>query len=143
MGKWVEAQDVLNRWIGGGAPAVNSPVLETLIEDVEDAVLEIFPSIQIRIDSTELPLSRMKRVIAGVVIRYWNVGQEFRTSYSETTGPFAHGASYATGAGKGIKLTDDEIKSLSPDRTKRAFTVSMAPRAHSHHPWWDGGYDCD
>lgn len=143
MATWITPQDVLNRWISGGAPSATSPILLTLIEDAEDAVLEIFPTIQIRIDSGDLPLVRVVRVISSVVIRAYNIGQEYRTSFSEATGPFSHGASYADGAGKSITLTEDEIKSLSPDRTKRAFSVSMAPQAHSHRPWWNAGVDCD
>jgi hypothetical protein len=138
MAVWVTAQDVLDRWKDGAKPNITSASLLTLIQDVEDAVLEVFPRIQERIDSGDLHLRTVVRVVSYAVIRIWNIGQEYRGSFSEATGPFSHSASYTGGAGEGVSLTDAEIKSLSPDRTKRAMSISMAPHARSRSAWLDG-----
>lgn len=149
---WVTPQEVLNRFIDADKPDVTDAVLLTLIEDVEDAVLEIFPNLQSRIDAMAIPLARVKRVVSQVVIRSWKISQEYRASYSEASGPFSHGAGYGSGeAGKGIRLTDDEIKSLSDRKKAGIIMVSTAPNAHSHaRPWayvtgsgWQEWGDCD
>lgn len=123
---WVTPEDVTSRWLGGGVPAVNSPILATLIEDAEDAVLEVYPRIQERIDGGTLPLNRVKRVVSGVVIRAYKIASDYRNSYSETTGPFSQSGSFSDGTPRTISLTEEEIRTLAPNRTKQAFTVSMA-----------------
>lgn len=143
MATWVTPQDVLDRWISGDQPHETSKVLMTLIEDAEDAVLEVFPAIQLRLDNFELPLNRLKRVIASVVIRGYKT-QEYRTSFSETTGPFSISGSMGEKTPRGIMLTDEEIKTLSPAGTSnKAVSVSVAPHMHSgrgyDYLWVDGG----
>lgn len=127
---WVTPEDVISRWLGGGSPSVDSPILATLIEDAEDAVLEVYPRIQERIDSGLLPINRVKRVVAGVVIRAYKIASEYRNSFSETTGPFSQSGSFSEQTPRTISLTDEEIRTLAPNRVKQAFTVSMAPNSH-------------
>lgn len=133
MATWLTSEDVITRWIGPSAPLADSPTLLTMIEDAEDAVLEVYPRIQERIDANTLPLNRVKRVVAGVVIRAYKIAQEYRTSYSEATGPFSHSVSMGTDFSRNISLTDEEIRTLAPERGKRAISVSMAPHMHSNN----------
>jgi hypothetical protein len=108
-----------------------------MIEDAEDAVLEVFPRIQERIDANTLPLNRLKRVVAGVVIRTYKLAQEYRTSYSEATGPFSHSVSMGNDFSRNVSLTEEEIRTLSPERNKRAMSLTMAPRMRQNNdPLW-------
>lgn len=145
MAEWVTPTDVLDRWINGSQPDENSKTLAVLIDDAEDAVLMAFPDMQDRIDSLEMPLNRLKRVIAGVVIRVYKIGQEYRASYSETTGPFSHSGSVTDSNPRNITLTDEELRTLAPKRST-VFSVSMAPRMRSPYvfdegPWVRGSGD--
>lgn len=133
MAKWTTPADITSRWVGAYAPDTTSAVLLTFIDDAEDEILRVFPRIQERIDANTLPLNRVKRVVAGVVIRAWKVAQEYRNSFSENTGPFAQSGSFSENIPRVIKLTEDEINTLSPESTKKVFTVSMAPFAHSNN----------
>lgn len=133
MAAWITPEDIITRWIGLGAPAADSATLLTMMEDAEDAVLEVYPRIQERIDANTLPLNRVKRVVAGVVIRAYKIAQEYRASYSEATGPFSHSVSMGADFSRNIALTDEEIRTLAPERGKRAMSISMAPRMHSNN----------
>lgn len=143
MAAWITPEDIITRWINSdgaptGAPAADSDTLLTMIEDAEDAVLQVYPRIQERIDANTLPLIRVKRVVAGVVIRTYKLAQEYRTSFSEATGPFSHSVAMGTDFSRNIALTDEEIKTLAPERGKQAISVSMAPWMRSNNDAiWD------
>lgn len=154
MAHWITPQDVLDRWIGGGAPSLNSPQLTTIISDVEDAAAEAVPELGKSITEERLPLQRVKRILSGIVIRHYKRGYEVRASFSETTGPFSHSASFASDRTPGISLSDEEIASLTVDHSEnaRAFSVDMAPGAfipntsyysdRNPYPWesYSGGW---
>lgn len=130
MSTWATPTDVLNRWVGDGAPAQASDTLLTFIADAEDEILRHFPKIQERIDRNELPLRRVQRVIADVVIRAYKVGNDYRSSYSETTGPFSHSGSYSDNTPRSVKLTESDIAALAPDEQQTTM-LNMAPYARA------------
>lgn len=134
MAMWVEPEHVLNRWLSGSRPEETSETLLTLIDDAEDEVLRIFPDMQERVAVGDMPLMRLQRVISEIIIRCYKIGQEYRSSYSETTGPFSHSGSMADAKPRNVSLTEDEIRILSPKSGKKAFMVTLMPQ-WDEYPW--------
>ena len=142
---WATAETVLSRWIGSGAPNASSSTLTTLIEDTEDEILRIFPAIQARIDSNELPLSRVQRVISQVVQRAYRLSGEYRTSFSEATGPFSHSGTYDSSTPRTVSLTEEEKAVLRPaQKPGNRYSLSMLSSGYSgfglHDDMELGGY---
>lgn len=124
---WTTPNDVIKRWVGGDSPSEASPVLVEIIADAEDEILRHYPKIQVRIDSNELPLRRVQRVVSDVVQRAYKIAGDYRTSYSETSGPFAQSASYGSDTPRTVRLTADEVSMLAPQSDSGAYTLNMAP----------------
>lgn len=141
MNTWVNPADVISRWVGGGAPTEASTTLATLIGDAEDEVLRHYPRIQERIDEGSLPLRRVQKVVSEAVIRAYKIAGDYRSSFSETTGPFSHSGSYGENTPRGVRLTNEEIAALAPVEDAVVTMVNMAPRARSPYTdYYDEGY---
>jgi len=122
---WTTFADVVNRWVGPGAPTNQSQV-ETLIEDAEQVVLSEFPKIQDRIDSGALPIERVVMVVVQMVTRFLR-NPEGLSNVQQTTGPFSQSRSFADRS-SGLMLTDSELKLLQPARGK-AFEINLGVNA--------------
>lgn len=127
---WATFADVVDRWVGPGAPTNQSQV-EKLIEDAEQVILSEFPGIQERIDNESLPLERVTLVVVQIVTRFLR-NPEGLSNVQQTTGPFSQSRSFAERA-SGLTLTDSEIKLLAPQRGK-AFEVDLGWRASAPMP---------
>lgn len=124
---WATFADVVDRWVGPGAPTNQSQV-EKLIEDAEQVILSEFPGIQERIDNESLPLERVTLVVVQIVTRFLR-NPEGLSNVQQTTGPFSQSRSFAERS-SGLTLTDSEIKLLAPTRGK-AFEIDLGWRANA------------
>lgn len=121
----VSTEEVLKRWKESGSkPDADDVVLETLIEDTEDHIEFIFPSIWERLDSGELPEQRLNRVVSSVVQRAWMDNGENRSFFSETVGAFSQSATIRSSEDSGIYLTAKE-KALLSGQGKRGVLSTV------------------
>lgn len=121
---WTVAQDVIDRWVGPGAPSVTSQI-DLLIEDAEQLIVEKFPKIQDRIDDGSLKPVTIKRVVSGMVARVYQ-NPENLSYFQRTTGPFGSGKTFRDSGVSGLGLSDSDIAALSP-RIGGAFSVDLLP----------------
>lgn len=127
---WTTPEAVLNRWLGSGAPEASDPKLLVFIEDAEDEILRHYPEIDARIADLSLPLNRVQKVVARVVIRAYKVAYNPLSSFNRTAGPFSEGGTYDTGTKKHISLTSEDIDELAPPASSFSYgTTDMAPNA--------------
>lgn len=126
MLQWTAPEDVTARWIGDDAIPADNTKLTTLLEDVEDAILGEFPDIQARITAGALPLARVKRVAARVVIRHLRNPDGLRQA-QEQTGPFGSQVMYGGAEPGALALTDEDRAELSGASVSRAFTIDTTP----------------
>lgn len=124
---WATFADVVDRWVGPGAPT-NQAQVATLIDDAEQVIRAEFPKIQDRIDSGALPLERVTMVVVQMVTRFLR-NPEGLSNVQQTTGPFSQSRSFADRS-SGLMLTDSELKLLQPTRGK-AFEVDLGWRAQA------------
>lgn len=123
---WTNPQDVLDRWVGSGAP-VDEDLVQALINDAEAIILSEFPRIQERISSGRLPLNAVLFVVSKQVSRVLR-NPEGLTYWQQTTGPFGQARNYGS-AGQDIWLTADEKAMLAPKKSGKAFSIDLAPEA--------------
>lgn len=132
---WTTAQDVLDAWIGEGAPESIASI-ETWIGKAEREIRSRVPSLVGRIAAevadpaggTDLR-ETAKDVTVAMVIRVFRNPEGIRqTNTTTTTGPFSDTESrtYAAGVPGGLGLTDDELTKLQGDRGG-AFSIDMIP----------------
>lgn len=123
---WVSPQDILDRWVGSGAPD-DEDLTQALINDAESVVLAEYPRIQDRINDATLPLSTVVMVVSRMVMRVLRNPEGL--SYSQmSTGPFSQGKNYGTGNAD-IWMTSDEVKLLAPKRKGKAFELDLGANA--------------
>lgn len=125
---WTDYTDVENRWVGGGFPA-DEALVTTLIGDAEDTILAEFPTIQDRIDIGDLPLSRVQKVVAKMVMRHLRNPKGHRQT-TDGAGPFQQSVTYGGDEPGSIYLNDADRAELAP-RTSlkgKAFSVEMTPQ---------------
>jgi hypothetical protein len=129
---WTSPQDVVDRWINDPMqPDALDPHLAMMISDAEDAINAHFKDIQARIDSEDLPIQRVHRVVARMVITAWKIAGNPLASFQQTTGPFSVGGTYDAKAKKHISLSGDDIKDLSPKSTSyNYFMTYMGEQAN-------------
>lgn len=135
MSIWVQPQDVLDRWTGDDAPAVNDKILITLIDDAEILLEARFSNIAERIQNETLKDGILKIVVSAMVQRAYNSEPTNKASYSYTSGPFSEQGSYSGSSGEdGMSLTQKEIALLAPKGSlSRAFSVNM-DTGHANFP---------
>ena len=125
---WTAPSDVRDRWIGDDPLTATDAQLTTLLEDAEDTALREFPDLQARIDATEdpLPLGRVKKVLARVVIRHLRNPKGLRQAM-DTTGPFSTQIMHSGDTPGELYLTDEDRAELGEARSGRAFTIDTTP----------------
>lgn len=121
---WTTYEDVESRWLlDDDLPDAGR--VEQLIADAEDAVLERVPNIQERLDRDLVPVERVKRVVASLVIEVLKNPRGFR-QVSTTTGPYTDSETYGGDSPGAMVLTDAQVRSLAGGRlTGRPFTAPM------------------
>lgn len=119
---WVYADEVRDRWIGADHEVPDSAV-DVLIGDAEDAIRSAVPGIDALVE-VSIPLSRVKRVVARMVIRVLRNPSGIRTM-QETTGQFSGSTTYAGDSPGEIVFTDDDRRDLLGKGAsgRRAFSV--------------------
>jgi len=132
---WTSPQDVKDRWLLGDFPVLD-PQLAVLIGDAEDTVGSEFLDIQARIDAGTLPLTRVKKVVARMVIRHIRNPEGIR-QVSETTGPFTGSRTYGGAEPGAMYLTDEDRAELSGAKSgQRAFSIDTIPTTSPYSPFY-------
>lgn len=140
---WAVPSDVRDRWIGGSLDATDGQ-LATLIADAEDTILSEFPDLPDRIDSTDpattIPLLRVKKVVARVVMRHLRNPEGLRST-QEGAGPYQRSTTYGGNEPGSLYLTDEDRAELGGALTGAAFTIDQSPPATVTGPdgWLDLG----
>ena len=126
---WSAPDDVRSRWVSDSPLTVDDAALNVLLEDAEDLVLSEFPDISERIPSP-IPVLRVKRVIARVVIRHLKNPDGVRVQM-ETAGPFSDQRTFSGDSPGALYLTDQDRSDLSPSVAPgKAFQIDMTPKAN-------------
>lgn len=137
---WTTAADVIDSWIGDGAPT--DPLLvNTWIGRVERMIRRNIPDLQARLDieaglvpaSTEL-LDVTRDIVVAVVTRIFRNPEGVRTR-QESTGPLAGSVTYGGNEPGGLALTADELTSLRGS-SGGAFMVDMMPSTSPFSPYY-------
>lgn len=123
---WATPQDIIDRWVGAGAPT-DTDLVSALIADAEAVILAEYPKIQDRIDDDLLPVGTVVMVVSRMVSRMLR-NPEGLTYWQQNTGPFGQGKNYGSG-NQDIWMTADEVKLLAPKRKGKAFELDLAPNA--------------
>lgn len=140
---WTVAADVIDSWIGDGAPT-DSGLVDVWIGRVERMIRRTVPDLQVRLDvegelvppASEL-LDTVRDVVVAVVTRIFRNPEGVRTR-QESTGPLQGSVTYGGSEPGGLTLTADELDSLqgSPDR-QRAFMIDMMPSTSPYSPFYE------
>lgn len=133
---WTNYDDVASRWISGVIPADETQVT-TLIGDAEDTIIREYPDIQDRIDEGSLPVERVQKVTARMVIRFLRNPTGVR-SVTQGAGPFQQSTTFGGDEPGAMYLTDaDRYELAGPTSQKgKAFSVDMTPQG-AHVPMPD------
>ena len=121
---WTTFEDVVDRWVGPGAPT-DDGLVEALIGDAETIILAEFPRIQERIDDESLNADVVKLVVTRMVSRLLR-NPEGLSYVQQTTGPFSQARNYS-GAAADVWLSADEKALLAPGGKGKAFSMNLAP----------------
>ncbi|MGI5493824.1 hypothetical protein [Microtetraspora malaysiensis] len=122
---WTDPQDIVDRWVGPTLTATEGQ-LTTLIGDAEDTILREFPDIQDRIDADKLPLARVVKVVARMVIRHLRNPEGIRAT-QEGAGPYQVSRTYGGDEPGALEMTDADRAELAPKRRGRAFSIDTTP----------------
>lgn len=127
---WTQPSDIRDRWIGDLPQGVEDQYLLTAIEDVEDQFIILVPELVDEFGAS-IPLTRVKRVVARVVIRHLRNPDGYR-SLSEATGPVTASVTYSGDDPGALAVLSEDIEILQGRAAaKGAWSVSMIP-AHSY-----------
>lgn len=123
---WTTTADVTTRWVGPEAIPADDAMIATLLEDAEDTILGEDPAIQTRIDLLELPIQRVRKVAARLVIRHLRnpAGQR---SVMDTGGPYARNVVFGGDEPGSLYLTEQDRDELGLRASSGAFTVDTMP----------------
>jgi hypothetical protein len=110
---WAVAQDVLDAWIGEGAPS-NTASVTTWIGRAERLVRSSVPGLQGRIDGGLEPdlLEDVRDVVVSMVERKFRNPEGVRTR-QESTGPFSGSVTMGGDQPGELWITDVELKRIS------------------------------
>lgn len=123
MGRFVEADDVKNRY-EGVIPDDRSTWLTTRIDDVEADLILMVPSLGVEDVDQIAParLQKVKAVVADKVLELYRNPERARTR-TQAAGPYNESTTYDSGGGKSVSrgyFTDDEVANLRLPRTHRS-----------------------
>lgn len=140
---WVVAADVIDSWIGPGAPN-DTALVDTWIGRSERMVRRSVPDLQERMDAEEelIPsstdlLELTRDVVIGMVTRVFR-NPEGKRSIQSASGPLSESTTFGGDTPGGLVMTSEESDLLSGFRPGEAFVVDLiaghqeAPRAF---PW--------
>lgn len=146
---WTEPDDVTGRWIGDDPIPATEDQISTLIADAEDTILREFPTLPDRVYTADaptdsdnpIPLFRVKKVVARVVIRHLRnpTGQRTRM---EVAGPYTENVTYGGDSPGSLYLTDEDREELGGLLTGAAFTIDQTPKLPTPsgaHAWLEYG----
>ena len=135
---WTLAADVIDSWIGDGAPS-DPALVDVWIARTERMIRRNVPDLQARLDngaaleppSTEL-LDVTRDIVVAVVTRIFRNPEGVRTR-QESTGPLAGSVTYGGNEPGGLALTSDELASLR-GTSGGAFMIDMLPSTSPFSP---------
>lgn len=123
---WTQPSDIRDRWIGDLPLGVEDQYLLTAIEDVEDQFIILVPDLVDEFGAS-IPLTRVKRVVARVVIRHLRNPDGYR-SLSEATGPVTASVTYSGDDPGALAVLTEDIEVLQGrPAAKGAWAHSMIP----------------
>jgi hypothetical protein len=135
---WTVAQDVLDAWIGEGAPS-NTVSITTWIGRAERLVRSTVPGLQARIDGGLEPdlLEDVRDVVVSMVERKFRNPEGVRTR-QESTGPFSGSVTLGGDQPGELWITDVELKRISPPSSvgPLALAVDTIPVTSPFSPFY-------
>lgn len=127
MSNWTTYQDVIDRWVGSGAPT-DADLVAALIQDAEAVISAEYPRIQERLDADELSADVVTLVTVRMVSRMLR-NPEGLSYWQQTTGPFGQARNFGS-SGTDLWLTEQEKALLAPKRRGKAFEVNQGHTAN-------------
>jgi hypothetical protein len=124
---WTTYQDVIDRWVGPGAPT-DDDLVAAIILDAEAIILSEYPRIQERIDADEISLDVIKLVTVRMVSRILR-NPENLTYWQQTTGPFGQARNFGS-TNQDLWMSEQEKTLLSPKQRGKAFEVNQGYAAN-------------
>lgn len=122
MMAWTLPADVAARWIG--ELPVPEQYISTAIEDVEDQLIVMAPDLVDEFGAS-VPLERVKRIVARVIVRHLQNPEGVRVR-SEATGPVTGSVTYSGDDPGALTVTMDDIADLrGKSFTDGAYAISM------------------
>jgi len=128
MSVWATPQDIIDRWVGPGAPT-DTDQLQALLDDAEAIVLSEYPAIQTRIDAGTLNLDLVVMVVSRMVTRLLR-NPEGLSYWQQQTGPFGQARNFSDG-NTDIWMTVSERELLRAVSKGKSFFVNLGPNAVS------------
>ena len=139
---WATSEDVLDAWIGDGAPTDLAKV-ETWIGMAERLIRREVPDLQGRLDAeaelvppvTDL-LDTVRDIVISMVTRVFK-NPDGKRSIQSASGPLSESITFGGDNPGGLFLSDDERKALLGGRSgQRAFMVDMIPSTSPYSEYW-------
>lgn len=111
---WAVAADVIDSWIGPGAPT-DSDVVQIWVERAERLLRTRVPDLEARVDGYEEPELRSTAVdvVVAMVTRVFRNPHGYR-QVNVTTGPFSEGGTVGGDNPGSLWITDEELAQLRP-----------------------------
>lgn len=133
---WAIGQDVIDSWIGPGAPTSPS-LVQTWVDRAERLLRVKVPDLETRITAGDEPDLRdaVVDVVVSMVTRIFRNPQGYR-QINVTTGPFSEGGTVGGDNPGSLYVTDDELAQLRTAETRvgsGAFEVD--PLIGYELPW--------
>lgn len=123
---WTQLSDIESRWIGDLPPGVDVGYIETAIEDVEDQLIVMAPDLVDEFGGL-VPLDRVRRVVARVIIRHLHNPEGVRVR-SEATGPVTASVTHSGDDPGALIVTASDLDILRAGAgRRRAYGVSLIP----------------
>lgn len=139
---WTTAEDVLNAWIGDGAP-IDPAKIDTWIGMAERLIRREVPDLQARIDAeaeivppvTDM-LETVRDIVISMVTRVFK-NPDGKRSMQSASGPLSESITFGGDNPGGLFLSDDERRALLGGRSgQRAFMVDMIPSSSPYSEYW-------
>ena len=136
---WTTAAEVTAAWIGGDAPT-DTALVGVWVEKAERLLRSKVPSLLARLDAdpTVEPdlLGNVKDVVTEMVQEVFRNPERIRTK-QESTGPFGGSVTYGGDQPGALRVTAEQIETLSPTGSNRgAFTVDTIPVSSPYSPYY-------
>lgn len=139
---WATSEDVLDAWIGDGAPTDLAKV-DTWIGMAERLIRREVPDLHGRLDAeaelvppvTDL-LDTVRDIVISMVTRVFK-NPDGKRSIQSASGPLSESITFGGDNPGGLFLSDDERKALLGGRSgQRAFMVDMIPSTSPYSEYW-------